>query len=46
MKTLFEEGFLERETHRQPYRYTLNEKVREALSQRPLESSIESEPQM
>jgi len=44
MKTLFEQGFVERETHRQPYQYALNEKVREALSQKAIEASIQSEP--
>ncbi len=45
MKTLFEQGFVERETHRQPYQYTLNEKVRETLSQNAIEASIQSERQ-
>ncbi len=31
MKSLHEQGFVERETHRQPYEYRLNEKVREAM---------------
>ena len=31
MKTLFEQGFVEREANRQPYEYRLNDKVREAL---------------
>lgn len=32
MKSLFEQGFVERETHRQPYEYRLNSKVREVLA--------------
>gem|GEM_PF-665304 len=31
MKSLHEQGFVERETYRQPYEYRLNEKVREAM---------------
>ena len=31
MKSLFEQGFVEREANRQPYEYRLNEKVREVL---------------
>jgi len=31
MKSLFEQGFVERETNRQPYEYRLNQKVREAM---------------
>jgi predicted transcriptional regulator/uncharacterized protein YukE len=31
MKSLFEQGFLEREANRQPYEYRLNYKVREAI---------------
>lgn len=31
MKSLHEQGFVERETHRQPYEYRLNDKVREAI---------------
>jgi len=31
MKSLFQQGFVERETDRQPYEYRLNSKVREAL---------------
>lgn len=31
MKSLFEQGFVERETCRQPYEYRLNDKVREAI---------------
>ena len=33
MKSLFEQGFVEREANRQPYEYRLNDKVREALAQ-------------
>ncbi len=33
MKSLFEQGFVERETERQPYEYRLSEKVREAIVQ-------------
>ena len=33
MKSLFEQGFVEREANRQPYEYRLNEKVREVLAQ-------------
>ena len=32
MKSLFEQGFVEREANRQPYEYRLNEKVREVLA--------------
>lgn len=32
MKSLFEQGFVERETQRQPYQYRLNDKVRDALA--------------
>jgi hypothetical protein len=32
MKSLFEQGFVEREANRQPYEYRLNDKVREALA--------------
>jgi hypothetical protein len=32
MKSLFEQGFIERETHRQPYDYRLNDKVKEVLA--------------
>jgi len=32
MKALFEQGFVERETNRQPYVYRLNDKVKEVLS--------------
>jgi len=31
MKSLFEQGFVEREANRQPYEYRLNDKVREVL---------------
>ena len=31
MKSLFEQGFVEREANRQPYQYRLNDKVREVL---------------
>jgi len=31
MKSLFEQGFVERERNRQPYEYRLNEKVREVM---------------
>ena len=33
MKSLFEQGFVEREANRQPYEYRLNDKVREVLVQ-------------
>jgi hypothetical protein len=33
MKSLFEQGFVEREASRQPYEYRLNEKVREVIQQ-------------
>ena len=32
MKSLFEQGFVEREANRQPYEYRLNDKVREVLA--------------
>jgi hypothetical protein len=32
MKSLFEQGFVEREANRQPYEYRLNAKVKEALA--------------
>lgn len=32
MKSLFEQGFVERETDRQPYEYHLNEKVKDVLA--------------
>jgi len=32
MKSLFEQGFVERETDRQPYEYRLNDKVRDVLA--------------
>lgn len=32
MKSLFEQGYVERETHRQPYEYRLNDKVRDAIA--------------
>jgi len=32
MKSLFEQGFVEREANRQPYVYRLNDKVREVLA--------------
>ena len=39
MKTLFEQGFVEREANRQPYEYRLNDKVREALNPSRQEST-------
>jgi predicted transcriptional regulator len=33
MKSLFEQGFVERDVNRQPYEYRLNDKVREVVSQ-------------
>jgi predicted transcriptional regulator len=33
MKSLFEQGFVEREANRQPYQYRLNDKVREVIQQ-------------
>jgi len=33
MKSLFEQGFVQRETQREPYQYRLNDKVREAMDQ-------------
>jgi len=33
MKSLFEQGFVERETQREPYQYRVNDKVREAIAQ-------------
>lgn len=34
MKSLFEQGFVERETERQPYQYRLNDKVKGTMAQR------------
>ncbi|WP_455285105.1 hypothetical protein [[Eubacterium] cellulosolvens] len=34
MKSLFEQGFVERETHHQPYEYRLNDKVRDVVAER------------
>jgi len=45
MKTLFEQRFVERETHHQPYEYRLNDKVREALVQKVAEPLTQSEQQ-
>jgi DNA-binding MarR family transcriptional regulator len=39
MKSLFEQGFVERETNRQPYEYRLNEKVREVLARVALQEA-------
>ena len=39
MKSLFEQGFVEREANRQPYEYRLNEKVREVLAQVALQEA-------
>jgi predicted transcriptional regulator len=39
MKSLFEQGFVEREANRQPYEYRLNDKVREVLAR-----TIDQEP--
>jgi DNA-binding MarR family transcriptional regulator len=39
MKSLFEQGFVEREANRQPYEYRLNEKVREALARVTLQEA-------
>jgi len=46
MKTLFEQRFVERDAHRQPYEYRLNDRVREALVQKIAEPPTQSEPQM
>ena len=45
MKMLFEQGFVERETHRQPYRYMLNGKIREALSRSTIQTATQFERQ-
>ena len=39
MKSLFEQGFVEREANRQPYEYRLNEKVREVLARVALQEA-------
>jgi DNA-binding MarR family transcriptional regulator len=39
MKSLFEQGFVEREANRQPYEYRLNEKVREVLGRVALQEA-------
>jgi predicted transcriptional regulator len=41
MKLLFEQGFVERETERQPYQYRLNDKVREAMAPRVEQQATE-----
>lgn len=43
MKALFEQGFVERETNRQPYDYRLNEKVRDALARTEQRQAIPPE---
>lgn len=45
MKTLFDQRFVERETHHQPYEYRLNDKVREALVQKVAAPLTQSEQQ-
>jgi hypothetical protein len=39
MKSLFEQGFVEREANRQPYEYHLNDRVREVLARVALEEA-------
>jgi hypothetical protein len=39
MKSLFEQGFVEREANRQPYEYQLNDRVREVLARAALEEA-------
>jgi hypothetical protein len=41
MKSLFEQGFVEREENRQPYEYRLNDKVREVLAGVPHQTATQ-----
>jgi uncharacterized protein YukE len=41
MKSLFEQGFVEREANRQPYEYRLNDKVREVLARVPRQETTQ-----
>jgi len=41
MKSLFEQGFVEREANRQPYDYHLNDKVREVLARVPRQETTQ-----
>jgi len=43
MKLLFEQGFVERETNRQPYEYRLNNRVRTAMGEEMPEASTQAE---
>ena len=43
MKSLFEQGFVERETNRQPYEYRLNDKVKDALTRTAQQQTIQPE---